>query len=201
MIPLRFLSKMGTYKIQLEGVTVDVRIVNRAEVVAIGLAELKPLIGLTTVVGLMVKFKASIINNPQMLQLCVRTCCLLIQLGSLDSISQCLKDFLRDPKICFVGDGMSRGLSGLKTYCRIECKSGIELCELVAMILKMPRYLSGGPGLGTLSDAAGLGAVNFPKTVKFDCRAKVFNDEELMCAIHSVYCSHNIGSKMLAMLL
>ncbi|XP_058216867.1 uncharacterized protein LOC131327749 [Rhododendron vialii] len=200
MIPLRFLSKMGTYRIQLEGVTVDVRVVNRAEVIAIGLAELKPLIGLTTAVGLMVKFEASI-KNPLMLQLCVGTRCLLIQLGSLDSIPQCLKDFLGDPEICFVGVGMSEGLSGLKTYCRIECKSGIELCELVAMLLKMPRYLSGGPGLGTLSDAAGLGAVHCPKTVKFDCRAKVFNDEELMFAIHSVYCSHKIGSKMLAMLL
>lgn len=62
MIPMRFLSKMGTYKIQIHGHTIHVRVADCAALVVTGLAEFIPHIQ-TTPVGLAVKFHNNGHNN------------------------------------------------------------------------------------------------------------------------------------------
>ncbi|KAI8024236.1 hypothetical protein LOK49_LG03G03488 [Camellia lanceoleosa] len=138
-------------------------------------------------------------DEPAMLQFCVRNHCLVLQLYHLDSIPQCLKDFLGDPEICFVGNGGLRsGLSDLNSHYEIECKSGIEVSELAAKILKKPNLL--GVGLARLADEVGIPRVESPSLGSFDWGAKVFSDEQIKYAIQDVYACSLIGSMLLGML-
>ncbi|KAG5548980.1 hypothetical protein RHGRI_014380 [Rhododendron griersonianum] len=136
MIPMTFLPKLGCFTVQIQGVTIHVRLVDRAAMVGTGLSELKPLIGKTTAVGLMVyRF-----GKPAILQLCVATRCLLVHLTHMDSIPDCLK--------C------------------IECKSCIEVSELVARYFKKPNIY--GRGLAAVAAEVGLSLEESPKKVDAD---------------------------------
>ncbi|KAL7257731.1 hypothetical protein ACSBR1_003947 [Camellia fascicularis] len=197
-IPMRFLSKMGIYKFQIQQVSIIVRLVDCDALVATGLLELRSVIGTSSAVGLTLKYNPNY-DEPAMLQFCVRNHCLVLQLYHLDSIPQCLKDFLADPEICFVGNGGLRsGLSDLNSHYEIECKSGIEASELAAKILKKPNLL--GVGLARLADEVGIPRVESPSLGSFDWGAKVFSDEQINYAIQDAYACSLIGSKLLGML-
>ncbi|KAG5545668.1 hypothetical protein RHGRI_017971 [Rhododendron griersonianum] len=144
MMPQRFMSKLDTHQIQFDkDRTITVKVVDEAAMVSPYLAELKSLIGTSTAVGLSVRYAPyadrSLLADsryPSMLQLSVGTRFLLIQLRRLDSIPECLKEFLADPEICFVGVSSTRfARRMLKTYCEIELTNGIDVSDLAAKVL------------------------------------------------------------------
>lgn len=192
---MRFLSKIGVYKIQTQGVTIDVKLVENEAVVAEGLSELKSHIGTTTAVGLVLE--------GQILQLCVGTRCLLVRLSYTD-VPKCLGDFLADKETCFVGFGMNSTRSDLNAslslsiYYGIDCKNAVDVTELAARILKKPKLC--GCELATIAAEVGVSLEESPRLEDFNWGASVFSDEEVKYAIQDAYACHLIGTKLLAML-
>ncbi|KAH7865258.1 hypothetical protein Vadar_004296 [Vaccinium darrowii] len=170
---------MGTYNVQINGVTLIVKVVDRAALVTTELSHLRSLIGTTTTVGFMVKsnpageFKNGVYchydlqySNRAILQLCVGDRCLVILLTHLDSFPQSLKDFLNDEGINFVGDQMSHGLSILKSSHGVELRKGvnyIEASEFAARVLKKPNLL--GSFLATIEKEVGFSRGECSKSV------------------------------------
>ncbi|KAI8024233.1 hypothetical protein LOK49_LG03G03487 [Camellia lanceoleosa] len=123
---LKLLKKMGLYDVKIHGTSVKVRVVDHQDLISLGLSELRSEVTTPTVVGLVVK-------ESIMLQLCVGNRCLVILMNRLGSnpVPQCLKNFLEDQEICFVGSGVPT----LSHIWGIECKSSVEPKELVARFL------------------------------------------------------------------
>ncbi|KAI8555433.1 hypothetical protein RHMOL_Rhmol05G0174000 [Rhododendron molle] len=59
----------------------------------------------------------------------------------MDSIPDCLERFLSDPEICFVGVNMIHWHFQLCYDYSIECKSCIEVIELVARYFQKPKSI------------------------------------------------------------
>ncbi|KAI8555430.1 hypothetical protein RHMOL_Rhmol05G0174000 [Rhododendron molle] len=138
-------------------------------------------------------------DKPAILQLCVATLCLLVHLAHMDSIPDCLERFLSDPEICFVGVNMIHWHFQLCYDYSIECKSCIEVIELVARYFQKPNIY--GRGLAAVAAEVGLSLEESPKKVDVDWQAIVFSDEQIKLGIQYVYACQLIGSKILAMLL
>ncbi|KAH7865522.1 hypothetical protein Vadar_007734 [Vaccinium darrowii] len=198
MIPMRFMSKLGNHVILIEGVTIHVRVIDRAILLTLEIFELRSLIKTTTAVGLVVKFNES--RSPVMLQLCVGTRCVVIPLNHLDNFPKCLKEFLADPETCFVGVDTFRGVNRLKWNYEIEGASSMEVRELAAKTLKKPDLRVAVGGWGQLAAEVGLSLEESPSSVKIPWESYVFTDEQIKYAIRDVYLSQLIGSKLLARL-
>ncbi|KAM7481815.1 hypothetical protein LguiB_006398 [Lonicera macranthoides] len=211
MIPIKFLSKIGVYEIQIHGVTLKVRLVhaNDYSVVDIGISELRSQFVTkiegalprgaerrsqfgTTVAGLVLQPA----QNPKYLQLCVGTRCLMYQLPAdgYSQIPESLNDFLSDSEICFVG---VREL----TNCRISCKSYIQVNKLAARVLKKPNLSRCSSGiLETLASEVGINLEESSSGVNVDWEAEVFTDEEIKCATRDVCACYLIANKLLGSL-
>ncbi|GMP63707.1 hypothetical protein CsSME_00025298 [Camellia sinensis var. sinensis] len=198
MIPIKLLKKMGLYDIKIQGTSVKVRVVDHHDLISLGLSELRSEITTPTVVGFMVKDAGY--YDPIMLQLCVGNRCLVILMHRLDSnsIPQCLKNFLENQEICFVGVDLSSGVHSLSAKHGIECKSSVEAKELVARVLKKPRLINAG--LATLAAEVGIAWEQSKYLSNFNWYALVFSDEEIKYVVEDVYASFLIGTKVLGML-
>ncbi|KAI8555431.1 hypothetical protein RHMOL_Rhmol05G0174000 [Rhododendron molle] len=81
----------------------------------------------------------------------------------------------------------------------IECKSCIEVIELVARYFQKPKSIH--IVISKLAAEVGLSLEESPKKVDVDWQAIVFSDEQIKLGIQYVYACQLIGSKILAMLL
>ncbi|KAM7478496.1 hypothetical protein LguiA_026709 [Lonicera macranthoides] len=198
MIPVKFLSKIGVYEVQIDGVTLKVRVArhNEHSVLDIGISELTSQFG-TTVVGLVLQPDES----PKYLQLCVGTYCLMYQLPptaaipfSYFQIPKSLKDFLSDSEICFVGVGESP--SSHHVY--ENCKSYVKLSELGARVLMKPSL--SGCSLEALANEVGINLAESSSGVNVDWDAKIFTKEEIKCGTRDVCACYLIGNKLLGSL-
>lgn len=106
-------------------------------------------------------YMAPTYGKPAILQLSVRTRCLLVNLAHMGSIPECLKSFLSDLVTCFVGVKMSNWQFGLSKSYKIECKGCVEVNELVAKYFKKP-YLC-REGLAAVAAEIGLPLEEFPQ--------------------------------------
>lgn len=202
MLPTKLLSKVGTYNIKIQGATVTVRVADRPAVVCNGLCELRSLIETNSTLGLTIKTQATNgVTKPVMLQLCVGNRCLVVLLTHLNAIPSCLRDFLTDHEIYFMGLGITKAFEWLKYSYGIDRTRGyFEIGELAARYLKKPTLFVGGIGLDALATEVGISLEESPKLSNFNWVAKVFTDQEIKYAIHDAYGSHLIGTKLLAML-
>ncbi|KAH7860123.1 hypothetical protein Vadar_009627 [Vaccinium darrowii] len=209
MMPLRFMSKLDTHQIKFQDRTITVKVVDHADMVSPYLTELKSLIGASTAVGLEVGyfpdkadlFKLFVIPKEAvlMLKLSVGTCCLLIQLSRLDSVPECLKEFLADPEICFVGVGMRSDLAKLKTHGRIDQTNGINVSDLAVKVLK--KSCLDGCALEDVADIVGVALPEDPgPAYDVDLEAKFYTSDEIKRLIYEVDAAHLIGTKLLGML-
>ncbi|KAM7478492.1 hypothetical protein LguiA_026705 [Lonicera macranthoides] len=192
MIPLKFRSKIGVYEVQVDGVTLKVRVAryNEHSVVDIGISELTSQFG-TTVVGLVLQPE----QNPKYLQLCVGTHCLMYQLPiGFIQIPKSLKDFLSDSEICFVGVGGSSSTHHVSD----NCKSYVKLSELGAMVLMKPSLI--GCSLEALANEVEIKLAESSSGVNVDWDAKVFSKEEIECGTRDVCACYLIGNKLLSSL-
>lgn len=143
MIPTQFISKMGIYALEIKDVQFKVSVIDHASVIDQKISELNGLLlERRRVVGFDVKF------NPQtkiaeMLILCAANLCLAIQLCGLFTIPECLKNFLADKTICFVGIDMNKKVTSIrgKMGYIVDCYTGIDLGRLAARVLKKPKLI------------------------------------------------------------
>ncbi|XP_028104909.1 uncharacterized protein LOC114303936 [Camellia sinensis] len=192
MIPIKLLKKMGLYDVKIHGTSVKVRVVDHEDLISLGLSELRSEVTTPTVVGLVVK-------ESMMLKLCVGNRCLVILMNRLgsNSIPQCLKNFLEDQEICFVGVNLISGVYTLRQNWRIECKSRVEAQELAARVLKKPDLSA---GLATLAAEVGIAWEASKYLPSFSWGALVFSDEQIKYVVEDVYASFLIGTKLLGKL-
>ncbi|KAI8552052.1 hypothetical protein RHMOL_Rhmol06G0234400 [Rhododendron molle] len=126
--------------------------------------------------------------------------CLLIQLRRLDSIPECLKEFLADPEICFVGVGTRCHRRMLKTYCEIELTNGIDVSDLAAKVLKKSDLDCLCP-LGKIAAIAGVSLPEYPGfEYGIDVEAKFYTGDEIKRMVYNVYGAHLIGTELLGLL-
>ncbi|KAI7988833.1 hypothetical protein LOK49_LG13G00301 [Camellia lanceoleosa] len=184
---------MGLYDVKIHGTSVKVRVVDHQDLISLGLSELRSEVTTPTVVGLVVK-------ESIMLQRCVGNRCLVILMNRLGSnpVPQCLKNFLEDQEICFVGVNLSSEVYTLSQIWGIECKSSVEPKELVARVLKKPDLISAG--LATLAAEVGIAWEASKYLPSFNWRALVFSDEQIKYVVEDVYASFLIGTKLLGKL-
>lgn len=122
-LPLKYLTKMGLYDLQMNGVDIKVRVVDDPAVVECGLAEIKSLLGGDLkLVGIDLK-EGNGTGLPQLLLFYVQDRCLIIHLGRIPNrcFTNTLADFLNDTDVCFVGFEIVSKLNRLTNY----LKSGI----------------------------------------------------------------------------
>lgn len=203
MMPTRLMSQIDTYRISIQNTTITVRVVDVPAMVSTDITELRCRIGTypAVVIALMYPFQRGppYSDQPAMLQLCVGTHCLMIQLSQRFGILKCLNEFLADPEICFVGVGPSTGsLSDLTNHYELESKNYIGVNELAAKKLKKPDLLM--LGLKEIAAEVGVSLEESPTTLQdINWRAKAYSNEQIKRAVHGVYAAHLVGTKLLCM--
>ncbi|KAM3704614.1 hypothetical protein ACB098_03G018200 [Castanea mollissima] len=215
LIPLSFLSKMGTYDIEIHDANVKVSIIDNSALVDAKINELKSSLQTSQrhVVGLDIKFaeRTDIGDDGffsaeyylpvgRILLLCVGTDCLMIQLPDSMEVTDTLGQFLSDETICYLGTQMRVKVAELgrlhfsKHTQRVDCKTGVEVGFLAAKILKkgnVDEY-----GLSKLAGEVGMD-IEEPIGAYPDWNAVAFSDEEVKYAVHNAYTSYVIGNKLL----
>ncbi|KAK2640315.1 hypothetical protein Ddye_028110 [Dipteronia dyeriana] len=98
-----YMSKMGTYEVEIHGVQVNVIVIDNEAVVDIEIAELRSSMKIP-IVGLDVMFRNDLNNNfdSGCVVLCVDNCCSIILAHQMSSLPSSLRDFLADETISFV---------------------------------------------------------------------------------------------------
>ncbi|KAM7470053.1 hypothetical protein LguiA_008236 [Lonicera macranthoides] len=203
MIPIKYLSKMGTYDINILGQPpLKVRVTNHPAIVDIGISELRSqLSGIcTSVVG--VNIIRSDDNNIA-LQLCVGNCCLVIHRSKYSFANmKDLQDFLYDKEICFVSVNKVIDSVIYRTDYFRPSKNMVEVSELATRVLKDKNLLVGS-GLETLAAKVGL---NFSwleekkGNVSVDWGSVILSNEQIEKGVRDVFACYLIANKLLASL-
>ncbi|KAL3515929.1 hypothetical protein ACH5RR_022831 [Cinchona calisaya] len=224
-IPLQLKLKMGIYNIQINGVSIKVRVVDDESLVESGVDELNsklrmnlPIVGKSPrcevsstdhlLVGIDFKFQKQS-TRPSLLLIYAKDFCLIVQLGRMSTFPETLATFLRNKSKCFVGFKIGSKFSSLinhsffhlgKSVCS-TVRNGVEICELAAMVLKKPALQKCG-GLLELAREIGFDmkeAVNMNKENP-DWSALCFSPEEVKYALDEAYNCYQMGKKLLSML-
>lgn len=151
-----------------------------------------------------------IINGGDLLLLCVKKQCLIIQfrrmmtLDDLTEIPDSLMQFLNDKSITLVGPKNISHKSTLyvsesRSKIKLECNRIVDICYLGAKILMKPKLLT-----GTLEDLmveAGLDHIKRPIINNGEMRtnwqsSSVLSEEEVKYAMYEVYSCYLIASKL-----
>ncbi|KAK2640351.1 hypothetical protein Ddye_028146 [Dipteronia dyeriana] len=219
MIPINILSKMGIYELKIPQpakakfkvnvkVEVTVIVIDSVALINRNIADLRSLLQ-RPVVGFDVKFgidgHKTDTKIAKLLILYVEDRCLIIQLDRLASVPDCLKDFLGDETICFVGTYMEDKTDiedKVKGFLRYDilCRTGVEVGDLVSRVLKTEKFST--LGLASLCYQFGLYPVTItgvPETTP-DRNARFFTDVEVEYAIFQARSCYRIGNLMLSKL-
>ncbi|KAL5786663.1 hypothetical protein ACOSQ2_009055 [Xanthoceras sorbifolium] len=205
MIPINILSKMGIYELKLNPrlKVVKAIVIDSAALIDSNITELRSLLQ-KPVVGFDVKFDTDHDDQnkkriAKLLLLYVDCRCLIIQLHSLASIPDGLKQFLADEAICFVGTGIENKVTSLQRY-GLSCVTAVEVGDFAARVLKKPNISSFG--ITDLATEVGLPLVRVPGLPERtpDWSASVFTEAEVKYAILEARGGYLIGSMLLGKL-
>ena len=215
-IPVSFLSRIGTYEVEIQGAKVKVSVVDNSTVIDAKIEEFKSSLRTLQrrVVGVDIKFgktASECYSTAKILLLCAGTRCLIIQLLNFSLFSETLVTFLSDETICFLGTGMSKIVGELNrryAYFKkenmsypmnvyVECKTGVEVGYLAAKILKKANIEK--KGLAELAGEVGMD-IEEPIGECPDWNVIVFSDEEIKYAIYNSYTYYVIGNKLFGMI-
>ncbi|GMH28059.1 hypothetical protein Nepgr_029902 [Nepenthes gracilis] len=203
---------MGNYGIEIAGKTVRVDVLDSADLINSRIVnDLFPKLPKESpVVGLDLHSRKKGCcgrSTNSLLVLCIEDYCLVVQLKYVDKIPGCLKRFLDDEKICFVGVDVDRRLSrGIRiprsSRSPLVCKTAVDLSDLAARIRKKPSLLN--------SDLEGLA-----KEVEVSCepatsggffaprvnhKARVFSGDEVKALVREPYLCYKIGQSLVGSL-
>ena len=203
MIPLKFLLKMGTYEVKIQGVNVKASVIDNACALDVKIAEFKAsLRGRDrAVVGVDVRITNVWMYGriPVVLILFTENCCLIIQLCRFNRNPVSLSNFLKDTNICFViekAENLTVGRVWFHKNLNSCLTSVVELSELAARVLKKPNLSTFG--LVELASEIGI-EVKLAGTKAPNWKSIVFSNEEIKFAILDACTIYRIGYKLLGM--
>lgn len=135
-------------------------------------------------------------NKTAVLQLCIGTKCLVLQLFYLDNIPQSLRSFLGDANVTFVGVEVARDAAKLRDEYGLPYARVADVRELA--MKRWPFMFNRKPGLKDIA----LKVVNLsmpkPKNVcRSDWQSRVLDDLQIEYACIDAYASYRIGHKLL----
>lgn len=214
LIPDEFLLQMGTCDVTIHGDKLTTHVLNCATAVDNHIADIRSYLECNgKVVGFDVKELQHRYPANHAIILCVSRRCLIIHVhyacDSNGKTPESLINFLKDPKICFVGvniTDLSRithcyrliGYSTVRSADRLNV--GVKVGELAARVLKKPALIDAS--LADIAHQVGV-AYNGPTSatakIKMDSRnTKVFTDEHVVAAVSDACAYYQIGYKLLA---
>ncbi|CAL1354366.1 unnamed protein product [Linum trigynum] len=135
-------------------------------------------------------------NKTALLQLCVGTKCLILQLFYLDYIPQSLKDFLRDPNHTFVGVEVERDVAKLGADYGLSCTSVVDVREVT--LAKWPNMFWRKPGLKDIAkEVAGISMPKPMSVCRSDWQQRILEEKQIECACIDAFASCRIGHVLL----
>ncbi|CAI0380091.1 unnamed protein product [Linum tenue] len=135
-------------------------------------------------------------NKTALLQLCVGTKCLILQLFYLDYIPQSLKDFLRDPNHTFVGVEVERDVAKLGADYGLSCTSVVDVREVT--LAKWPNIFWRKPGLKDI--AKKVAGISMPKPMnvcRSDWQQRILEEKQIEYACIDAFASCRTGHVLL----
>ncbi|GLT43102.1 hypothetical protein SLA2020_170740 [Shorea laevis] len=135
-------------------------------------------------------------NKTAVLQLCVDTKCLILQLFYLDRVPQSLRDFLGDPNFTFVGVEVARDAEKLRIEYRLHCSNVADVREIT--MKRWPTLFYGKPRLKDIANL--VPGLHMPKPVdvcRSDWQSRVLDAEQIQYACIDAYASYKIGQRLL----
>ncbi|KAK0581093.1 hypothetical protein LWI29_009985 [Acer saccharum] len=135
-------------------------------------------------------------NTTAVLQLCVDTKCLIVQMFFMDYIPESLKNFLSDPNVTFVGVEVARDVAKLKNEYGLQCSSIADVRDLT--LKRWPYVFYRKPGLKDVARLVVGLEMPKPKNVcRSDWQSRVLDDLQIEYACIDAYASFKIGHKLL----
>ncbi|CAN1822959.1 3'-5' exonuclease [Linum perenne] len=130
-------------------------------------------------------------NRTALLQLCVGTKCLIIQLCYLRPIPQSLFDFLRNPNNYFVGVGIDADIEKLSLDYGLSCTSSADLQVLAR---QRWEWSNASPGLKDILYAAEGISMEKPRRITMsNWEMRYLTDEQVQYAAIDAFASYKIG--------
>ncbi|KAL5850876.1 hypothetical protein ACOSQ4_008889 [Xanthoceras sorbifolium] len=217
MIPVKYLSKMGKYVVEIQGVKVEASVIDNEEVVDVKIAELKASLQGhdRLVVGVDVKYRIdrSGLRSPDLLILSWKNRCLIVQICRLNQIPESVYHFLADKSICFVlKRHENHKLNNVEDHWMYRHLSSsidsiVELGELAVRVLKNPNLSTCGladlarevgvnaADASSRGSSAAAGSTNAP-----NWKSIAFTDQQIKDAIQDAYTTYLVGDKLLEMI-
>ncbi|CAN1138946.1 3'-5' exonuclease [Linum perenne] len=131
-------------------------------------------------------------NKVALLQLCVGTKCLILQLFYLDYIPRSLKSFLRDTKHTFVGVEVARDVSKLNDDYGLECSKVVDVREM--SMERWPNMFWRKPGLKDVArEVAGLRMPKPMDVCRSDWQKRVLDEKQIEYACIDAFASSRIA--------
>ncbi|KAL3515931.1 hypothetical protein ACH5RR_022833 [Cinchona calisaya] len=213
-IPLKYLSKMGEYDIQMDGVNIKAIVADHVTLVESGIAELKSRLGGDLkLVGIdLKKFDNS--GCPRLLFIYVKDYCLIIDFNGLPMryFPKILAAFLSDQTISFVGFEIDSKFYEFRNYRNfvyatisgsLSSIKGVEICDLAARVRKNRGLLS----CRSFADLVTKCEFDFKvedqkkKDPFVGGSAMSFSTEEIKYAMREAFNCYNMANKLLSDLL
>lgn len=135
-------------------------------------------------------------NKTAILQLCVNTKCLILQLLFIDYIPQSVKHFLSNPNLSFVGVEVQRDVTKLRN------EYGLQFTNIAAVrdetLKRFPSMFNGKPGLKDVANRiVGLDMPKPEHVSQSNWEARVLDDKQIEYATIDAYASFKIGHKQM----
>ncbi|XP_042484233.1 Werner Syndrome-like exonuclease [Macadamia integrifolia] len=189
---------MSSCIVNVGGVEVHTTVIKSASMLDTYVHELRALCAGHTkpICGLDVEWNPTSTQNVSILQLCIGTRCLIIQLCYLNVVPESLKNLLAASDVSFVGVGITQEIAKLSKGYGLVCSNAIELGPLAARVHGNPKYKE--YGLANL--ARGIVGLNVEKPTSVTCSCwnnDPLTDAQIQYATIDAYASNLIGKKLL----
>jgi len=212
-IPSEYLAKMGRYSIKIEGVEVEVKVVDvrsisivTTHIIEMRSSLMKSSASSPRVVGVDIKQLTrgfAYVPEPSLLVLSAGANCLIVHLGPEFNTPSDVKapeeliNFLTDTSVCFVGSTRRPPLLMYTSFW------GVQAEDLAATVLKKPSLLR-----STLAELAQEAGVHYEgpskgigESLKVDSiNPIVLTEDQVKLAVSDAYAYYKIGHKLLSSL-
>ncbi|KAK6286004.1 hypothetical protein POUND7_012183 [Theobroma cacao] len=191
----------NTYLFSLSGNLIETTVTDKACVADAWVCNIRSMYnGQQMIVGLDSEWRpnttSTLINRTAVLQLCIETKCLILQLFYLDYIPQSLKSFLQDPNVTFVGVEVERDAAKLRDEYGLQCARIADVRELT--MNRWPLLFHRKPGLKDIAyQVLGLSMPKPMHVSHSDWQSSVLDCSQIEYACIDAYASYKIGHSLL----
>ncbi|XWS36081.1 hypothetical protein CRYUN_Cryun20dG0053300 [Craigia yunnanensis] len=194
-------SNTNTCLVSFSGKLIETTVTDKASVADAWVCNIRSIYnGQQIIVGLDSEWRPNVIsalsNKTAVLQLCIDTKCLILQLFYLDYIPQSLRSFLQDTNVTFVGVEVARDAAKLRDEYGLRCACVADVRELA--MNRWPFMFYRKPGLKDIAFKVVSLSMPKPKHVcRSDWQSRVLDSLQLEYACIDAYASYRIGHRLL----